>query len=89
MLKEINEEFSKIDEKNKYKINSDDEKLKIEHEKSEDDYTKPLTEKEREIDSLKNKMADKKIELHRIEKDIGTAIKKLEIIKLKLENRKQ
>ena len=89
LLKEINEEFRKIDEKNKYKINSDDEKLKIEHEKSEDDYTKPLTEKEREIDSLKNKMADKKIELHRIEKDIGTAIKKVEIIKLKLENRKQ
>ena len=86
LIKDINEEFKKIDEKNEYKIKSDDEKLKIEHEKLDKDYTNPLSEKEKELETLKNIMIDKKVELHNIEKNIGDIIKKIEIIKLKTQD---
>ena len=86
LIKDINEEFKKIDEKNEYKIKSDDEKLKIEHEKLDKDYTNPLSEKEKELETLKNIMIDKKVELHNIERNIGDIIKKIEIIKLKTQD---
>lgn len=86
LIKDINEEFKKIDEKNEYKIKSDDEKLKIEHEKLDKDYTNPLSEKEKELETLKNIMIDKKVELHNIERNIGDIIKKIEIIKLKMQD---
>jgi len=86
LIKDINVEFKKIDEKNEYKIKSDDEKLKIEHEKLDKDYTNPLSEREKELEKLKNIMIDKKIELHNIERNIGDIIKKIEIIKLKMQD---
>ncbi len=86
LIKDINEEFKKIDEKNEYKIKSVDEKLKIEHEKLDKDYTNPLSEKEKELETLKNIMIDKKVELHNIERNIGDIIKKIEIIKLKTQD---
>ena len=86
LIKDINEEFKKIDEKNEYKIKFDDEKLKIEHEKLDKDYTNPLSEKEKELETLKNIMIDKKVELHNIERNIGDIIKKIEIIKLKTQD---
>ena len=86
VIKVINEEFKKIDQKEEYVIKSDEEKLKIEHEKLEKDYTYTLNEKEKEVEKLKNIIIDKKIELQEIEKNIGYLIKKIEIIKLKTES---
>ena len=86
LIRDINDEFKKIDDKNEYKIKSDDEKLKIEHEKLDKDYTNPLSEGEKELETLKNLMIDKKIELHNIERNIGDIIKKIEIIKLKMQD---
>lgn len=86
VIKVINEEFKKIDQKEEYVIKSDEEKLKIEHEKLEKDYTNALNEKEKEVEKLKNIIIDKKVELQEIEKNIGYLIKKIEIIKLKTES---
>ena len=85
LVKNIKEELKKIEEKNRYKINSNDEKLLINHEKLEEDYTNPLSEKEKKIEDLKNMIIDKKLELQKKEKNISEAIKKIEIIKLKLD----
>ena len=86
VIRIINEEFSRIDEKEEYVIDSQDEKLQIDHEKIDKDYTEPLSEKEKEVEKLKNTITDKKVELLEVEKKIGTLIKKIEIIKLKTEN---
>ena len=74
VVKIINEEFDKIDEKDEYVIDSSDEKLLISHEKIEKDYTEPLNDKEKEVEKLKNEITDKKVELLNIEKNIGKLI---------------
>lgn len=80
ILNEMDKEFKKIDSKNNLKFNSTDEKVKINHEKEEKDHTEPLTEKEFKIEKLQNKVTDKRIELQKIEDNIGRDISKIEAI---------
>ena len=86
LIRELKEKFEEMDAKNVYKFDSNDEKLKIDHEKLEQDYTNPLSSKEKEVERLKNLVTDKKVELQELEKRISNSIKKIEIIKLKTEN---
>ena len=80
ILKEMDKEFQKIDSKDDLMFNSTDEKVKINHEKEEKDHTEPLTEKEQKIEKLQNKITDKKIELQKIEDNIGKDISKIEAV---------
>lgn len=80
-LKIMQEDFNKIDSRTNYKFNSTDKKVRIDHEKTDKDHTEPLTYKEKEVEKLKNKIIDKRLELQKIENDIGKLMDKIEVVK--------
>ena len=80
-LNTMEEEFNKIDARTDYKFNSTDKKVKINHEKTDKDHTEPLTYKEKEVEKLKNRIIDKRLELQKIENEIGKILDKIEVVK--------